>query len=423
VSALGEKVLIQHLVDIDSLAVLSREGLNPEVIPTEDLREVVGFALDYFFQSGLTKAPSQAVFTTEFGDLLDDHEIELEDPEDSLEWALDDLKGSYVYKQTSAFVKNLARDIADAPTADRVEMLGTYSSNLTELVVSLESRRHALDAAEGLLEKKIEVVTVGDGMMFGIKEIDEYTRGIHPGELAVLAAPPKMGKSYITARIALKEWQAGRSCALYTLENSIDMTLDRLACLASGVSLRAWSHKLCSDEDKEVVHDAIDTLSEHKDMLILLQPPPERRTVEQMVREAQVRGADSIIIDQLSEITLPGGKQNLTYQISDVLYRLKTSIQGRTPMSCLLVHQVNREGMKNARKLGYLHLEDLADSASVERRADWVFGIYRSYDEQHASQAKFQTLASRREDPKHYQLVWNIDRGVLAVRQEISLGG
>lgn len=422
-SAHGEKVLIQHLVDVDSLTILAREGLNLDIIPTEDLRTMVAFCLEYFHQSGQTKAPSEAVIQSEFGDIIADHEIDLEEPDDSLEWALDDLKGSYIYKESSTFVKQLAEAIAEAPTSDRVEVLGEHSAELTRLVISLESRRYALDAAVGLQDKKLEMEHSVQGLRFGIKDIDEYTRGIQPGELAVLVAPPKTGKSVITARIALHEWKADRTCALFTLENSIDMTLDRLACLASGVSLRAWSHGTCSAEDRELVHAAIDDLADVKDRLILLQPPPERRTVEQMVREAQVRGADSIIIDQLSFVQLSGGRQNITYQIGDVLYRLKNMLMGRTPMPCLLVHQVNRDGIKHARDKGYLQMEDLADSSHVERSADWVFGVYRSYDEQHASQAKFQTLAARREEPKHFQLTWNIDRGVLAVRSEISLGG
>jgi hypothetical protein len=50
-TALGQRTLIQHLTDVDSLDTIAREGLDIECVPTEDLRSVVVWALNYFHTS------------------------------------------------------------------------------------------------------------------------------------------------------------------------------------------------------------------------------------------------------------------------------------------------------------------------------------------------------------------------------------
>ena len=59
----------------------------------------------------------------------------------------------------------------------------------------------------------------------------------------------------------------------------------------------------------------------------------------------------------------------------------------------------------------------LAESAEIERTADWVFGIYQSEDERQVGRAKFQTLASRRQDLSHFLLAWELGEGNIAVQQ------
>ncbi len=61
-SARGEVALVQHLFDVDSLRVLAEEGLHPDVIPTEIVRSMVAWALDYWHRSGRSAAPSIEAF-------------------------------------------------------------------------------------------------------------------------------------------------------------------------------------------------------------------------------------------------------------------------------------------------------------------------------------------------------------------------
>lgn len=430
-SALGQQVLIQHLSDTESLDALIREGLIPEAVPDERLRATYLFALDYYHQSGRTKAPSPAVFFAEplYGTAIEDHGIDIEhEPEESVEWAIDDLKGSWTLAESARFNREFATAMAGSDTPGRVQVLHSAASDLVRMSMVMERADAKVDAREAMEDRvrayyqRAATRNTHRGMHFGLAPIDAYTYGIHDGEVAVLAAPPKTGKSYFLAWVALQEWRAGRRTTIFTLENSVEMTLDRIACLACSVESRDWQRGMCDDDSVQRVVAWLLELAASDVPLWVLQPDIGHRTVEQMVREAQVRETQSLIIDQLSWIEMPDPKKNKTERIGDSMHTLKALVAtARHPMSVLLAHQINREGVEAARKTGHLEMNHLAESAEMERTPDWVFGLYQSVDEQTRGWIKFQTLASRREINRHFQLTWTVGSGNVYVNQEITL--
>lgn len=437
-TALGERTLMQHLVDIDSLGVLVDQGLPAEVIPTESFRDIIVWAVDYYFESGRQKAPSlQAlreveVNQTTFGEILDDHEVPMdEEPEDSIEWAIEDLKGTYVYKEGQAFNRRMATDLAAAETGDRIEILDAAATELTMLAVSMKPKRFRVDVREVAddalrrYEERQEHRADFRGAQLGLEEIDKFTYGIHEGELAILAAPPKTGKSYGLGWSALAEHKAGRPVVVNTLENSVDMTVDRMACLAVGVDSTRWQRGICTPEEVEAVRDWVSDMKKWDVPLWVLQPDLGSRTFEHMVREATMLEAGTLIIDQLTFVEVERGltdHRKRDRQIGDALHRLKGMIStGHHPMSCILAHQVNRDGQKSADKVGHLEMYHLAEAAEVERTADWVFGMYSSNDQKIARRVLFQTLASRRAPNRHWELDWQPEAGLIEVHSEVTI--
>lgn len=429
-SALGEITLIRHLVDADALSVIVREGLSEDLLPTEALRKVYLFSLDYYFDSGQSKAPSEAVLRTEYGDILDDNEIDLsEEPDESIEWALDALRGTHVYNAVADANKKLAADMAKADSAERLEVLDYYTDEFIKLGMAVQRRdqfTHFAESAPHILSGYDARKLTRDGvrgMSFGLDMLDAYTHGIHPGELAVLASGPKVGKSYFMCWVALHLFRQDKPVALFSLENPVQIMLDRMACLAAMVPSRAWQHGTCSSDEEERVRHFLKEIEAKDNPLWVCQPDLGRRSFESMLHDAVGRGADNLLIDQMSFVELEEtSRKPKTERIGDALHRLHAMLStGRHPMPCLLANQISRDGVKAAAKVGYLEMHHLADSAELERTADWVFGLYRSQEERVTDRAKFQTLAARREDPKHFQMVWNIDQSFVSVQQTIEL--
>lgn len=428
-----EEILYSSLSDPERIELLAKEGLAPEVIPTEGMRPVVAWALSYYFESGCKQAPSREAMLLEWGDLIEESGVELGDPEDeidTLQWALEHMKSTYLHLQWQEWMRKAAMDMASSSTGDRLEMFSRHLVELGELSTKVRSNSsegldaEAFDEALRRYHDRVARGSQPHGMMLGLGMLDEHTHGIHPGELAVLAAPPKAGKSYLLGHCLLAERARGRRVILFTLENSVEMTVDRLVCMLAHVDSRKWQRGKCDEAEVRRVEESRDYLNAMPGEMIIIKPPEGQRTVEAMVREAQVRGAESLLIDQLTFVeTAPVKGRPRHETVAYTIRSLKNAISsGIYNIPCLLAHQVNREGQKAAEKTGYLEMYMLAESAEVERTADWVFGLYRGSEDREAGLAKLQVLASRREELNAWRLAYQPGAGVMETIGEILVG-
>lgn len=431
-SSRPEIVLYSSLTDVDRLDYLAREGLDLEVIPTPGLRPMVEWSLKYYFESGCTQAPSREALMIHWADALEIESVVLDNPDDeieTMEWVVRNLRSTYVHLQFQQWTKAAATAMAEAYIDDRVQVLNTQASGLGSLLSQVRSHTNeavgleGIDAALRRYEERQAMEASAHGLMLGMGLVDQHTHGIHPGELAVLAAGPKVGKSWMTAKAVLTEWLRGRRGMLFTLENSVEMTIDRTICLHARVDYRRWQRGDCTPEQFAQVLACRNELEEIVGEMIVVMPPPGSRTVESMMREAQSRGADSIIIDQLTFIEAIDTRHKARHEVvRDIMHDLKSAIStGSQKLPCLLAHQINREGVKAADKTGYLEMYMLAESSEVERTVDWAFGLYRGEEDRVGGLATLQVLASRREDITAWLLAYAPAEGTIEALREMDV--
>jgi replicative DNA helicase len=430
-----EKVLYAHLTNPDSLDVLAREGftseVNREVIPTELGREIVKWALDKYYESGRTVAPSrEAIETTWDKDEMEKLDVSIDDDTetDSVEWAIETLRSHFAWRQTNIFVKEFAQEVKEAPAPDKVAVIRDRAGQLHALAQVLTSHRNEApadvglqDAYERLQARAAQSQTVS-GMTLGVREVDEHTMGTHAGEMAVFAAFSGVGKSWIAAKTCFTEWKRGRQTILYTLENDLEMTFDRMACMQARIPYELWQKGKLDAEHVQRIEMVIDEIkaTEHAPMVIM--PGRGDRTAVSMVRKAFSLGAKSIILDQLSFVERnPGSRARQRNEVfAENIGEIKALIsEGREKIPALVLHQINREGAKEARKTNRYVLTDLAESSEVERVADFVFSAYQSKEDFSQQQAVFQMLKARRTEKKSWQVSWRLDVGDIRVVREL----
>jgi hypothetical protein len=402
----AEDVLYGSLTDVDALEQLVRIGMPLECVPNPSMRDVVSWAIEYFDKNGQTKAPSREALVETWGQLLEDQEIELQDEDlelDDVSWAIDALKARYADWRFQAWQKEAASALAQASTADRLNVMTMEVGKLNELILSLADKTQQVEGIEGIqrsfanYQRRSETAQQHRGLAFGIPEIDQYTYGIHEGELAVLAAGPKTGKSVTLAFILLQEWKKRRHATYYTLENSVDMTYDRLVCIHLHIDHDRYRRGECTPDEVERVQTFIAERGDDlREFVHVVQPQRGQRTVQWMTRHARAIGTESLLIDQLTFMEASHRSLRGPDKITDVMHDLKDAIGGRLAIPCLLAHQINREGMREAKKSGWLEMYMLAEGSEVERTADWAFGLYASPDERAAQMIKWQTMATRR---------------------------
>lgn len=429
----AEDVLYLSLTDTDALETLAVVGLELEAIPTEEMRPVVQWAIDRFFESGRTRAPSREALLETWGDHIEQAKVELlpeDEDSDTIRWAIDQLTSHFIHYQFQQFIKDAGMAMATAQVPDRREQLAIQADALFALSQRVQPRHMETEFGRGLERALAEYegrALAGHayrGILFDLPLVDEHTFGIHPGELAVVAGGPKMGKSFFVDHIAKGVWKSDDVVCLFTLENSVEMTLNRLVCMHFGIDPERWQKGECFPEEVEKVRWFInDELPKVEGLLHIISPEPGQRTVASMVRRAQILGAKGIIIDQTSHVEHPDPGRKARHEIvSENLHLLKLLISSTSqPMSAVIAHQINREGVKAAKKLGYLEMEHLAESSGTERVVDWAFGLYQGVDDRIAGEALLQVLASRRADIKAWKMVWQPSSGLVSTIRETQI--
>ena len=438
-SAGAERALFGLLLEVGSIETLILEGFTSEFVPSAELRPIYDWAIHQYQLTGGESAPTSIMFHStdvegqpgrSMGELLEEYDISLDDtPEESVEWVIEELKARHLTRKAGQWTKALSEDITSAPSHDRPGIFQEHVAGLVAVSLSLQPKRSSMDLVEDAEEilnayeiRKREGTTF-KGMRFGLPEVDAHTGGIHDGELCIVGAPPKGSKSYFIARTALEEFRAGRSVVLNTLENSIAMTRDRIACLATGIDPQRFEAGLSTPEEERAVTEWVrEVLLVAENKLWILSPDEGQRRVEHMVMAAQIRNADSLLIDQLTFVEPSDPKMPRYLQIRDITHTLKTMIStGHHQMPCLMTHQMSRDGIKSARKVGYFHMDDMAEGSEVERTADWALAMWQSDDGREVSQFLLQMLAARRRDLKNWNVFWDISTGTMETLSEETL--
>ena len=256
-----EKVFVQHLV-LDRLTEAHRQRGHPSVDAADrgaaPARRLGATTTGSPTVRSRPRAPTP--MRTMFANVLVEHEIDLDvEPEDTVDFAITALRESWIDRQWQTVADALR--LGDGQGSARPEVgqarRGHQSAHGDEqpdrpgLRAGRCARRHG--ASDGALR-----AARGDapgrggstGCIFGFEAIDTHTSGIRPGELAIVASPPKTGKSWLLLNSAYRNWLAGGVPVLDSLENSVDLTLDRLACQALGVERpELWQRGECTPEE------------------------------------------------------------------------------------------------------------------------------------------------------------------------------
>lgn len=430
-----ERVFVQHLVVPESLRVIVERDLPDDIFPEEMLRPLYRFAIDYWHTQSGDVAPSPEAMRLHFSNALAEHGIDLDiEPEDTLEWAIDVIQGSYIDRFWAQWVRESVSEMGDpnVDLLDKAPMLEKYVQQLMEIQSRFSRRSEKTDIGVGaksaldLYDKR--VANVGDmsivGALFGLPQIDAHTGGIRPGEVAILSAPAKVGKSFSLLWGAYQYWKVGGRPVLFSLENSLEMTLDRLACMVLKIDSREWDEGVCSEEDIVRVRNWVDQLqhNERSDQFQILQPEQGKRTAEQLVRLAKTLG-DALYLDQLTFVEVSVGMERRPRheQVGDMMRIFKNGSMSGQRLSTVIAHQINRDGIEHARKTGFLLMEHLAESAEIERTADYVFGLWQSQALRDTGQALFQMLAARRRGNVHWVINWRPYIGKIEVVNTFDL--
>ncbi|MFV9506129.1 MAG: replicative DNA helicase [Oscillochloridaceae bacterium umkhey_bin13] len=208
----------------------------------------------------------------------------------------------------------------------------------------------------------------------GLLDLDaKLNGGLRPGQLALVAARPGLGKSSLALSMAYELGvRKRRSVGIVSLEMGRDELLQRLVAMHTGIDTRQVESRARSGDAR--VLDAFGVLAdaplsiEDSAMLTVMDVRSKAR------RLATVRPLDLLIVDYLQLLMSETNVQNRVDEVSRISRQLKLLAR---ELNCpiLALSQLSRAVEQRASKVP--QLSDLRDSGSLEQDADVVLFIYR----------------------------------------------
>ena len=213
------------------------------------------------------------------------------------------------------------------------------------------------------------------GLSTGFHKFDDYTAGLQPGDLIIVAGRPSMGKTTLAMNLAENvALGLNKPTAIFSMEMSTDQLAFRLISSLGRVDQSHLRTGRFGDDDWKRINGAIQQMSQAPifiDDSGALTPTEVRARARRLQRE---HGLSLIVVDYLQLMTVGGSSENRATEISAISRSLKALAKElRVPIIAL--SQLNRSVEQRTDKKPVM--SDLRESGAIEQDADLIVFIYR----------------------------------------------
>lgn len=221
--------------------------------------------------------------------------------------------------------KALVAVAADAESSTKIESIG-------------EATMRRIGEYEDIYRNKGKLM----GLTTGIKQLDELSGGMKAGQLIVLGAPTKGGKTALALNIAMRCSQAGHPIGIFSLEMSSGELVDRLVASFSGVDIGILSREPTAQDMKGIGFGA------QQIQLLPIWIRDESQINPLQIRAAARRmnaahGVKLIIVDYIQLVEPTDRKESRERQVAEISRTLK-QLAKELGITILALTQLNAEG-------------------------------------------------------------------------------
>lgn len=213
----------------------------------------------------------------------------------------------------------------------------------------------------------------GVGMRTGIRRLDEFTGGLLPGKLVIVAARPGMGKTAVAVGLSNElSVRQNRRGLVVTLEMTAEQWLQRMASHDTGIGVDKIDTGRVSDS--ELMHIA-SVSAKYTAAPLVIHDKPMKTTAQLRAAVNRVRmrygGIDYVIFDHVHRLPVGNDRRTLIDEFSGAAKDL--TLEFNIPF--VLLAQLNRgvEHRDDKRPV----LSDLKESGNLEQDADTVMFPFR----------------------------------------------
>ena len=292
-----------------------------------------------------------------------------------------------------------AKTVVDSFKARKLQEIGTrlafdgvFADNVNEVADEIMSELY--EVVSGQHKKQLK--TVGDigTQIFegysndgqdlenrshtGFSRLDEILKGMSAGNLIILAARPKLGKTAFALSIAENIAKSGKTVAFYSLEMESSEIYERLLSKRSKIPMNTLIDRRFKDKRRpqkvraEEINKIAESIDEIYSLPIKINDNPACTVNDVRLESRLVKDLGLIVIDYLQLMRSTKRFENRNLEVGSICRELKClASELGVPILCL--SQLNRTSDESTRPSP----SELRDSGSIEQDADIVMFLYR----------------------------------------------
>ena len=207
----------------------------------------------------------------------------------------------------------------------------------------------------------------------GFSRLDEILKGMSAGNLIILAARPKVGKTAFALSIAENVAKSGKTVAFYSLEMESSEIYERLLSKRSKIPMNTLIDRRFRDKRRpqkirdEEINKIAETIDEIYRLPIKINDNPACTVNDIRLESRLVKDLGLIVIDYLQLMRSTKKFENRNLEVGSICRELKC-LASELGVSILCLSQLNRTSDESTRPSP----SELRDSGSIEQDANKV---------------------------------------------------
>lgn len=252
------------------------------------------------------------------------------------------------------------------------EQIGGLITGLESIMI--QKKNETLSLAEIAAANKLCYFTAErKKQLFTGTCLDKQIGGLEPGDVAVIAARPAVGKSVFSGQLALNWAKSGIKVGYYNLEMQPSQMYERWLANESGIAMQQIRKATTANEGDwrrfNIANEVFESIGGN---LYVTSGP---KTVSDIKRESKHMDYDVIIIDYMQLLTPEGAYQgNRAAEVADISRGIKAiAMEYKIPV--IAMSQLNRAS--EMRKSNEPSMSELRESGSIEQDASIVVLMWK----------------------------------------------
>lgn len=283
------------------------------------------------------------------------------------------------------------------------QLIDEWESILTRLIAQQGSAKQQQVNLADEAQRYVDGIDGGETISFrtGFEDLDQFTGGLTPGDLVIVAGRPSMGKTAFASNIAeFVSLKYPKPVVFFSCEQPANQLTMRMLASLSGVDFQRIKERKLGPDERDRIVATTRLLAERNNLHIDdtrgLTPSQLRSRARALYRE--FGGLSLIVVDyiQLLAPDTPSKVENRTKEVGAISRALR-NLASELGVPLIALSQLNRDCEKRTDKRPIL--ADLRESGEIEQDADMILFIYREevYNPAVAENKRFAEILVRKQ--------------------------